>query len=227
MGLLTTLERSFPGNTQLSAYYRKISASQSAIETFTGKSWKNDVSTPGQFKKWLKGLDWTFFSSLPAYEYLIYLRHHGFPSPLLDWTASPYIAAFFAFEEIPSGATHVSVYAFLKSNSFGFTFGEPVIILCGPYVRSHSRHFLQRSQYSVSIAMSNEDPRFASHEAALTESAANGGQFIKFDIPVSERAAALRHLDLMNINSYALFGTDESLIRTIAMRECFFKSWDM
>jgi FRG domain len=37
------------------------------------------------------------FKGLPAYDLLIYTRHHGFPSPLLDWTRSAYIAAFFTF----------------------------------------------------------------------------------------------------------------------------------
>jgi hypothetical protein len=34
-----------------------------------------------------------------SYDFMTRLRHHGFPSPLLDWPQSPYTAAFFAFNK--------------------------------------------------------------------------------------------------------------------------------
>ncbi len=51
----------------------------------------------------------------------------------------------------------------------------------------------------------------------------NDDLIVKIIVPSSERKQALMQLDSMNLNPYSLYGSEESLIRTIARREMLFK----
>ena len=103
--------------------------------------------------------------------------------------------------------------------------GKPRIDVVGPYIDTHTRHFLQQSRYTICSKSLNIDVKelkemnkvYFSHEAVQFQREQD--ILKKYTLPASERKKVMGKLDLMNINSFTLFGGDENLMSTLAYRE--------
>ncbi len=139
-------------------------------------------------------------------------QHFGLATPLLDWTRSPFAAAYFAFEENPADRTECRVVYALDEGAIeqrydelqeGPSFEEgrlPVIELIDPMSDENQRLVSQGGLFTrAPIGTPIErwvESQFEGSTAAV---------LIRIEIPDLDREVCLRALDRMNINHLSLF----------------------
>ncbi len=208
--LTTTLERYAPDREfGFKNYNRYMDLISRPIQSMTGKEWTVEREfEPNQI------------IAPPSYEFMVYTRHHGFPSPLLDWSASPYVALFFAYEGIAeSRAESIGIYSYEHlSPSRGGWVGDPSIRLTGPMLNTHGRHYRQQCEYTICVQETPDDCIYASHDSYVEqcEDGRSDEVFEKWTMPAGLKNEILDRLQFMNINAFTLFGSEEGLMHWVA-----------
>jgi hypothetical protein len=222
--LETTLERHGQTAMPLADYYRMMTTRvRPQLESFTGRRF--DIPEYTDLKPLFKDYDEFSRKGFPpeVLSYLIHVRHHRFPSPLLDWTRSPYVAAFFAFALQRPSVKYRSIYAWSQQRLGTYGTDRPELHRIGRFVRTHQRHSLQQCDYSFRATFHTESAQwdFTPHEEGFTGGSGNftSELLVKFNLTSTERVTVLKFLDAFNLNAYSLFGSEESLMETIAFRE--------
>lgn len=205
--ITSTLERSVNGRMSCEEYYLKVERYKPVLNSIFDRKFERKVNSKG----YVFNFDEYFYASweLPDMEYLTYLRHHGFPTPLIDWSRSLYVALFFACEDHFDQNGKIFVYIHPNNQSLGAN--EPELRHIGRYIETDQRHFAQQSEYLVPVIYTEKWEFIPYKEIQQDEFSYT---IVEIEIDKNAKVDILKGLNKMNINRYTIYLDEDSLIKS-------------
>ena len=166
-----------------------------------------DADKRKQFERWVKSGATALEQNDFVADVVALGQHYGLPTRLLDWSESPYIAAFFAFSdalgqvgsktlrEIRADAAEVAIWSIVNTRKWH----EHKLHIWEPSAKGNYRLYAQKG-YHTELRAHQVRPL----EKLFVETGTP--EVRKFCIPVSEVAEAMDDLRLMGIDPAKLYG---------------------
>lgn len=143
-------------------------------------------------------------------------QHYGLSTRLLDWSFSPYVAAFFSASRLDGNTSgRVSIWALYREAADWFSKSE--FEITRDFYTGNVRNLWQMGAFTRNHTANVDSVNLFSKASGSYDHAYDLGQpaLLRFDIPVSTVEEMVDDLQLMRINSMTIFPGIEGVVSWI------------